>query len=241
MQVRTRAIVIRSVKYGESDLIVTCFTEVGVRPYLVKGVLKAKSKKYKAAHFQLLNQLDLLANHNDKGRLNSIKELRTSYIYHSIQLDVFKQSIAIFLAEVLATVLQEGWEDTGLFHYLEAAFQWLDNHDHTANFHLVFLMHLSKFLGIFPHGVQNNFPYFDMEDGRFVKYKPSGLHLDSEKLIDFRELIGINFDGMLRLKWNSTRRQEMLDIILTYFELHLPGFRKPRSLKVLKEVFNELS
>ena len=232
---------IRSVKYGESDLIVTCFTEVGIRPYLVKGVLKSKSKRFKPAHFQLLNQLDLLANHNDKGRLNSIKELRTSYIYHSIQLDIFKQSIAIFLAEILSTVLQEGMEDSGLFHYLEAAFQWLDNHDQTANFHLVFLMHLSKFLGIYPHGIQEKLPYFDMEEGRFVRIKPSGLYLESEKLIEFRELIGINFDGMLGLKWNSTKRQEMLEIILTYFELHLPGFRKPRSLKVLKEVFNELS
>ena len=65
--------------------------------------------------------------------------------------------------------------------------------------------------------------------------------MSGQELMFIKSLIGIKFDDMVRLKWNSEARQIVLDILLEYYELHLPGFKKPRSLKVLKEVFNEIS
>ena len=83
--------------------------------------------------------------------------------------------------------------------------------------------------------------FFDLEEGNFTISQPFRSFLTGKKLILFKSLIGIKFDDMLELKWNSESRQTVLDILLEYYELHLPGFKKPRSLKVLKEVFNEIS
>ncbi len=238
MLVSTKAIVLTSLKYGEADLIVKCFTEEGVKTYMLKRILKLKSKKVNIAYFQPLTQLKLTAIHNNKGNLNSIREARISYLYQSISINIFKQSIALFLAEVLSNALQEEEKNTTLFQYIETAFIWLDNHDNTANFHILFLLNLTKYLGFYPEMKENNAQYFDLTEGYFTNNKPLNNSVFGEKLILFKSIIGINFDVMERLQLNSNSRTMVLDILLEYYELHLPGFKKPKSLDVLKEVFN---
>lgn len=239
MLVSTKAIVLTSLKYGEADLIVKCFTEEGVKTYMLKRILKSKSKKVNIAYFQPLTQLKLTAIHNNKGNLNSIREARISYLYQSISINIFKQSIALFLAEVLSNALQEEEKNAILFQYIETAFIWLDNHDNTANFHILFLLNLTKYLGFYPEMKENNAQYFDLTEGYFTNNKPLNNSVFGEKLILFKSIIGINFDVMERLQLNSNSRTIVLDILLEYYELHLPGFKKPKSLDVLKEVFNE--
>ena len=70
MVVTTKAIVLSAIKYGDSDLIVKCYTEKGIKSYLLKRILKAKRGKLKVSYFQPLTQLELVASHNEKGRLN---------------------------------------------------------------------------------------------------------------------------------------------------------------------------
>ncbi len=248
MIVKTKAIVLTSLKYGDSDLIVKCFTEEGVKTYLLKRIFKLKSKKARLqtrniniAYFQPLTQLNIIANHNNKGSLNSIREAGISYLYHTLATDIYKQSIAIFLAEVLTQSLQEEEKNKILFQYIEAAFIWLDNHDSTANFHLIFLLNLTKYLGFYPATNDKNANYFDLVEGLFSDYKPLNNYVFGKELIYFKSLIGIKFDDNERLHLNSKSRKIVLNILLEYFELHLPGFKKPKSLNVLNEVFNEIS
>ena len=146
MIVKTKAIILTSIKYGEADLIVKSFTQEGIKTYLLKRVLKSKSKKVNIAYFQPLTQLQLLANHNNKGNLNSIREARISYLYQTLSTNILKQSVAFFLAEVLSYSLQEEEKNLTLFQYIETALIWLDSNDNTANFHLLFLLNLTKHL-----------------------------------------------------------------------------------------------
>lgn len=241
MLVNTKAIVLTSIKYGDSDLIVNCFTEMGVKSYLLKGVFKSKSKKVKAAYFQPLNQLELTAIHNMKGNLNRIREVRTAYFYRTVSTDIYKQAIAFFLAETLASALREEENNQELFTFIETSLQWLDQEEKTASFHLIFLFQLTRFLGFYPDTKFIEASYFDLQEGFFTNTKSLGPTIGGEKLILFKSLIGIKFDDMLRLKWNSDNRLILLNVLLEYYELHLPGFKKPKSLKVLKEVFNEIS
>jgi DNA repair protein RecO (recombination protein O) len=241
MLVKTKGIVLTSLKYGDSDLIVKCLTEQGMRSYMLKRIIGSKSKKIKLAYFQPLSLLELTANHNQKGRLNSLREVRASYLYGSVATDIRKQSIALFLAEVLASAIREEESDSSLFEYVEAALIWLDTHDRIANFHLLFLYRLTRFLGFYPDSKHFEQEYFDLVEGSFSKSRPIHPFLEKEKLALFRTLIGINFDDVVRLGWNSDKRQALLEILLTYYEFHLPGFTKPRSLNVLKDVFNEIS
>ncbi|MEN8187062.1 MAG: DNA repair protein RecO [Bacteroidota bacterium] len=237
MLVKTKAIVLTSIKFGEADLIVKCYTLVGVKSYLLKGVLKSKSKKINAAYFQPLTILNLTANHNYKGNLNYIKEARISFLYQTISTDIYKQTIAIFLSEVLANSLQEEDSDPALFSYLETALQWLDTHDRTANFHLLFMFNLTKLLGFYPEVKNKDAQFFDLQEGCFTDISPKFDYISGEKLNSFKSLIGTNFDVIHQLKFNANSRQSVLESLIVYYELHLPGFRRPKSLEILKEIF----
>ena len=237
MLIQTNAIVLSAIKYGEADLIVKCFTEEGMKSYLLRRILKSKSKKINIAYFQPLTQLRITANHNNKGNLNSIREANIKYLYQSIFNDIYKQSIVLFIAETLSHCIVEEEKNEPLYRYIETSLIWLDVNDKTSNFHLFFLMNLTKYLGFYPEMNLLNYNYFDLEEGVFVKTKPLNNSISGEKLILFKSLIGTNFDVIGQLGLNSRSRNIILDIILDYYNLHIPAFKKPRSLNVLKEVF----
>ncbi|MGB0892693.1 MAG: DNA repair protein RecO [Flavobacteriaceae bacterium] len=237
--VKTKAIVLSSLKYSDTSLIVRCFTlEDGLKSYLLKGVLSAKKGKIKAAYFQPLTQLKIEANHNIKGNLNSIKEVHVVNPYKNIYTNIFKQTIVLFLSEILSSTIQEEESNEQLFSFLETSFIWLDTNDKTSNFHLLFLLNLSRFLGFYPDLTNSNHSYFNLIDGNFSKSTVEKEVLFGDNLTQFKKLLGTNFDGIESIKFNKKERQQVLQIIIRYFELHLDGFRRPKSLKVLETVFN---
>ncbi len=155
--VTTKAIVLSSLKFSDTSLIVKCYTEEeGLKSYLIRGILKPKKGGLKAAHFQPLTQLNIVANHNTKSTLNSIKEVQVLYPYKTIHSDIVKQSVVLFLSEMLSNSIQEEEQNTNLYNYLETAFIWLDAHDKISNFHLLFLLNLTSFLGFYPDTSENN-------------------------------------------------------------------------------------
>ena len=239
MIISTPGLVLSSIKYGDSSLIVRILTrEAGLKSYLVKGVLQRKKGKVKAAYFQPLSQLELVVTHREKANLQYIREAKINYPYANLPTDWTKQAIVLFLAEVLTKVIREEEQNKGLYDYLETALQWLDTHDQVANFHLIFLLQLTKYLGFYPVTSTNHMPYFDLVEGEFITQQ--GIHpvLQGNELIHFKRLLGIHFEASHRIQLSKQERRRMLDVILTYFEVHLQGFSQPRSLAVLHEVFN---
>ena len=233
----TKAIVLSTIKYADYDIIVKCYTELGIKSYLVKRIFKQKKGKLSPAYFQPLTQLEITANYNPNKTLHFIKEATISYSYTTIPLNVLKQTIAVFLSEVLTNALREEETNLKLFTYLETALIWLDTHSKFANFHLLFLLNLTKYLGFYPEK-ENDSLYFDLEEGKFSNQPLSNQYISGENLIYFRTLLGTNFDILHELKFNKKERQIVLENLIQYFQLHLPGFRKPKSLEVLKVVFS---
>ncbi|WKD85526.1 DNA repair protein RecO [Polaribacter huanghezhanensis] len=237
--IKTKAIVFSSLKYGDTSLIVRCFTlEDGLRSYLLKGVLSAKKGKVKPAYFQPLTQLNIEANHNKKGSLNSIREVHIINPYKNIYTNIFKQTIVLFLSEILSSTIQEEEANEALFSFLETSLIWLDTNDKTSNFHLLFLLNLTKFLGFYPDTTHNNHTYFNLIDGVFTETTTEKEVVYGSDLVQFKKLLGTNFDGIESIKFNQQERQQVLQTILRYFELQLDGFRQPKSLKILETVFN---
>lgn len=235
---QTKAIVLHTIKYSDTSLITTCYTEkCGVKSYMLKGILKSRKSKIKPAYFQPLMQLILTANHNSKGTLNSIREVEIAHFYTSIHTNIKKQTIALFLAEILNYAIKEEELNASLFQYLEASFLWLDTHSNVSNFHLLFLLNLTKFLGFYPDLNSSTNLYFDLYEASFVT-KPNHHTVSGDKLVEFKKLLGINFDTIHIVNFNAESRQVVLSILIQYFELHLSGFRKPKSLQVLKSIFN---
>jgi len=234
----TNAIVLNAIKYGDTSLIATCYTKnCGIKTYMLKGILKSKKSKLKSAYFQPLMQLTLTANHNNKGNLNSIRDLEVIHFYNAIYTNIKKQSIALFLAEVVYNAIREEEKNSTLYQYLETSFLWLDTHDTISNFHLLFLLNLTKFLGFYPETTMMNASHFDLLEGAFTNSnKPNSV--SGENLTQFKKLLGINFDVLHTIDFNASNRQAVLAILIHYFELHLEGFKKPKSLEVLKSVFS---
>ena len=237
--ITSKAIVLSAIKYGDTSLIVKCFTELeGVKTYLIKGVLKSKKGKFKPSYFQPLTQIIITANNYSKGTLFTLKEVQVAQPYTTIHTSVVKQTIVMFLSEVLANIIQEEEENSALYVYIETALIWLDTHSEVANFHLLFLLNLSRFLGFYPDVSEKEKPVFSLIDGCFMDAGHEKLVISGEKLLLFKSLLGINFDAINTISYNKQERQVILQVIIQYFELHLEGFRKPKSLAVLETVFS---
>jgi DNA repair protein RecO (recombination protein O) len=235
----TNAIVLSKIRYRDNDLIVKCYTQKeGIVSYLLKGVFKSKKGYSKIAYYQLLSQLQLTTDHKAKRSLQYVKEVKNNYLYTSLHTNVLKSAIVMFLAEVLSTSLQEEEQNDTLYNYLEATLQWLDVNDNFANFHLLFLLNLSKHLGFYPDKSKIEAPYFNLKDGEFQLVKESKYSVFGENLTLLKRLLGITFDTLEEVKINAKQRQSFLSLILLYFELHLGSFKKPKSLQIFNEVFN---
>lgn len=238
MIVSTKAIVLRSIRYGEADLIVKCYTTSdGLKSYMLRGVLKAKKGKLKAAMFQPLTQLDVVASHKDKGTLEYIKEGKISAVNPSIGGNVQKTSIAIFLAEIIQNAIQEEEANPRLFDFLERSINWLETHDDFANFHLYFLVEFSRYLGFYPHAPTENDNFFNVLEGHFQTSETGNYSIGGKNCDLLKRFMACKDDELAQLKLNQDMRKGFLGFILFYYELQLQGFRQPKSLEVLNQLF----
>jgi DNA repair protein RecO (recombination protein O) len=239
MLTKNNSIVLSKIKYRDYDLIVKCYTqERGVVSYILRGVLKSKRGQTKTVYFQALSQLQLEENFKPNQSLHSIKEVKLSYIYKSLHTNIYKSAIVLFLSEILSNVLKEEEKNEDLFNYIITAFQYLDSEDSFSNFHLLFLLKLTRYLGIQPENLKDNYPYFNLESGIFESSNHGIYSVSGENLTLLKRLLGTNFDALDTIKINANQRQEFLNMLLYYFELHLGSFKKPKSLQVLNEVFH---
>lgn len=239
MQLSTKAIVISSLKYGDSSLIVRLFTlGGGLQAYLIKGILGRKKGRFKAGHFQPLTQLEIVGSPSRSGKLGYLREAAIAFPYQTVHADIRKSTLALFLSEILAHSIREEEPDPALFSYLESALQWLDHHEQIANFHIRFLIGLSRYLGFYPDRARSGAPYFDLGEGAFVQEPALHPVLGGEVLELFARFLETSFDSMAEVRPTHDQRRELLQALVTYYAIHLPGFREPRSLPVLEAVFS---
>ena len=237
--VTTNAIVIGTKKYGEADLIVTCFTASdGVKTYMLRGVLKSKKGKIRASHFQLLTQLEIEANHKNKGTLEYLKDVKIAIPYQTLHTDVIKGCLVMFLSEILTSTIREEEKNDSLYHFLSSSLILLDHTEEYANFHIYFLLQLSVHLGFYPDDSSINLPYFNLLDGLFQD-EVTKIYCEKGPFIeDLKGFFGIKFDGAMRIKLTKPQRSGILNLLLLYYQLHLQGFKKPKSLEILQQLFN---
>lgn len=239
MLLTTNAIVLSKLKYRDNDLIVKCYTEqLGVVSFLLRGILKSKKGNSKIAYFQLLSQLQLEIIYKQNRSLQVIKEIKLNYLYASLHSNILKSSIVMFLAEVLANTLKEEEQNTNLFSYIETTLLWLDTHSEYSNFHLLFLLNITKYLGFYPEEINTAYNYFNLLDGKFETKQQGKYTVCGENLTLLKTLLGITFDALSSVKINARQRQSFLSMILLYFELHLGSFKTPKSLQIFNQVFS---
>lgn len=237
MLVSTKAIVISAIKYQEKALIVKCFTRTdGLQNYFIPNAFSSNKRNQKIAYFQPLSILQLEAQHKKKGNLDYIKEIQVSYLYHDIPTNIFKSTMILFLSEVLNQCIREEEKNIELFDFLEASLIWVDNSKQNNNAHLTILIKLTQFLGFYPDVKNIDTLYFDKLEGTFSNYYNTN-SLDSNESEIIKKLLSLNFSDNTT-KISNQERQFLLNFLIDYYILHLDGFKKPKSLEVLSEVFS---
>jgi len=238
MVVTTKGIVLSSVKYGDSHLIVSCFTEIsGLKSYMLHNILSSRRGKLKSSYFQPLTLLELEAVHKDRGSLEKIREAKVIHPYRTLHVDMIKTTMVIFLAEMLKNSIKEEEKNLDLFRFLESSLIWLDDHEQIANFHIMFLLKLSKYLGFYPDTTQFNKKYFNLIEGNFQDSKTNNYCEKGSSVQFLKQFFGIDFDAISGIKLTKTARFETLNLLLMYYKLHLHNFKNPKSLLVLKQLF----
>ena len=237
MLVKTKAIVISSIKFQEKSLIVKCFTlSDGLKSYFVRDAFSSRKSNQKIAYFQPFSILEVEAIHKNKGTLENFKEIKLATPFQTIHSDIIKSTIVLFLSEMMHYSIHEEEKNEALFTYLETALLWLDAHDDMANFHLIFLLEATKYLGFYPDISDIDLLFFEMIEGVFTPFNAISSLSEHETAL-FKKLLSLKFDTDQKT-FHIIERQLLLKILIDYYSFHLEGFRKPKSLDVLKEVFS---
>ena len=237
----TKGIVLRTVKYGETSVIASIFTELfGIQSYMVNGV-RTSGKTTKAHFFQPSSILEMEVYHNELKNLQRIKDLKWSTLYKNILSNVIKNGVALFMVELLQKNLKQPETNEDLFHFCEDAFLELDQADEsiTANFPIYFAMQLAPFLGI---RLQNNYSekrnIFNLQDGIFSEEKSmTAEHVDAEISFYISELLkAIHPNDLREIKMNRKMRAAILKVMENFYAWHLPEFGSMKTLNVLSEI-----
>lgn len=233
-------------RYGETSLVVTAFTELfGIQTYMINGVRTTKKAGLKAAMYQSGAILDATVYHNEQKNMQRIKEANWGILYKQIFRSVIKNNIALYMAELILKSLKQPEENIPLFQFCEDAFLALDEANNTisANLPLYFTLHLAGFFGFginrLPISMQEGAGFFlDLEAGIFSTDLPNHTnYLSHENAAIVSELLNtmqpIELD---EFKLNHLKRRELLKAFTEYFALHVQDFGTMKTLPVLQEV-----
>lgn len=237
----TKAIILRSVKYGETSLIVTAYTELfGLQSYIVQGVRTATKKGAgKANYFQPGAILELVVYHNELKHLQHIKEFKWSYLYNRVMSDVIKNCVLLYMIELLQKCIKQPESNPDLFYFAEEALKHLDAADETetAGLSIYFALHLATFFG-FQLNDEQQLPVLDLQEGKFTDLYPQHVYyVDGKTASLIFELLKVMQPAELsEVPMNHLQRRAILEALETFYALHLPEFGKMKTLQVLQTV-----
>jgi DNA repair protein RecO (recombination protein O) len=237
---KTRGIVLHQIKYTDSGIVVQLYTrKFGRQSFLIKGMRNRKAGKHSIL-FQPMFILDLEMYYKSSREIQSLKEFSVSFTPYNIFTDIRKSCVAIFLGEVLTSVLREESPHEEMFDFIEEAVIWFDgSREEYANFHIGFLAGMTSFLGFEPGQRSDSEDlFFDMANGIFVPVPPLHGNYAGEEISSLlAQIFSSSYDNLSSISLNGRLRNEILDVLVRYYSLHLPALRKLNSLEVLKEVF----
>lgn len=236
---KTRGIFLHAVKYSETSLIATIYTEAyGRQTFMINGV-RSKNSTVKASVFQPLYLLDIEIYYKPGRGIHRLKNARIASPYSTIPFDIRKSTQVLFLAEILYKCLREEESNKELFNFLYHALTLLDlSETGINNFHIWFLFKLTRFLGINPsrdNALISNF--FDLQSALFVSHEP--LHnqfADKHVTILFSRLFDIDSSSIEKLNYTQNERKLVLEKLLEFYKIHFDNLGEIKSLEVLKEV-----
>jgi DNA repair protein RecO (recombination protein O) len=240
MHEKSKCIVLHTIPYKDSVAIVHLFSEKLGRIACFLSISRSKKSAVKANLFQPLSILELEIYVKGSKEIYQIKEAKTAFPLIQIYTNPIKSALAMFTAEFLFRIVREQEQNASLYQFIETSIHILELSDKgIANFHLVFLLKFTAYLGFYPHESDaENDRYFDLLNGVFVAQVPIHSHyLKPDQTLAMAKLLRINYENMGAFAYNRQQRHEIITQILDYYRLHLTSFPVIKSLDVLKLLF----
>lgn len=239
MMVKTKAIVLRPTKVGENRLITELYTEQLGRCAVACTVSSSGKGKMKKQFFEPLTIIEADMDRQPSRNIATLKDIRPAHPYRSLHTDGAKMSIAFFLSEFLLYTTRGEENNDALFRFVETSLHTLD--DITtgyANFHLVFMMRLCRFIGFYPDTHRNGFDkWFDLMSARFTATRPKHYYYLNELESNvMNTILRMSYDNMHLFRFTRDERNRCTDLMLRYYRLHLPNFPEMKTLEVLRSL-----
>lgn len=237
---KTQGIILHTVKYGDSSMIVYMLTRhAGRQSYMVQGVRSSKSKSNKAALFQPMFLVEFEGIETSHSQMHRIKDLHSSLTLRSLAFDISKSTIALFMAETIYRLVRETEPNEQLFDFIYHSVAALDSLESgVANFHLWFLVKLSYFLGFYPENEHKPDAWFDIQEGCFCQSLPNHKQVFSQQdSLILHQLMNIEIENLAQIELKGQSRSNFLSNLLIYFNYHFEEAHNIRSVEILREVF----
>lgn len=238
MEMNLSAVVLHSFMFSDTKMIADILTETEGRTSCVVKVPRSKSSRSLRNLFQPLSLLELTVDRKSVRLMPTVKEAHLAYAYSSIPFKADKLSISFFIAEFLKATTRNGQNDPLMFRFVSESLKWLDcTKSGYANFHIAFLIRMTRFAGISPN--LSNYTEgcrFDLVNGCFSAQGTGKAFLSAADAATILKLMRMNYGNMRLFRMSRTERNRCLDIIADFYRLHLPEFGELRSLDVLREM-----
>lgn len=234
---KTQGFVLKLLKYGDTSAILYIYTrDFGMKSFMIKGFFGAKKKQLRILQFPLV-QVELSFKLNPHADIINLYQVFPVNVFGKIDQNPVKLLIMQFLSEVLHISLKNDEPNKRLYQHLERQlFVFYEKREKFADFHLIFFVKLTSFLGFFPNAENVTLPFFDLQEGKFTAQKNSLFGLNEMDTKLWLKLIQSEFTKDSANQFHRKQREKLLQILLNYYQVHIPGFYTPKSLEIIQEV-----
>lgn len=236
---KTLGIVLHTMKYSDTSVITRIFTRnFGLKSFIIKGVRTKKSKKL--GLLQPFTILELDVKFTQKSDLGWVKELNLSETTYELSTNVLKSSLVFFCAELLYHTIEQDYQNEELFDGVHDAILKLDRGDNIANFHIWFMLEVSRYYGFYPQKMKNqDQKYFNIINGGFESLINNHDHVLGEiTSLNLQLFLGTIFDNSMSIRLSADERSNLLDSLIAYFHVHIDGMKKLKSQEILNTIFS---
>lgn len=233
-------VALRTIKYNDKHSILSAYSlELGRVLFLISAGSGREAVRRRAL-FMPLNFFECEADIRPGREMHTLRDVRVTMPLHGVHSHPLKNGIAMFVADILNSILRENQPDEATFAFLIDAIAHLDSANMgVANFHICFLYRLGRFIGIEPDAsTYQAGSVFDMIDGRFRQSAPlhnNYLHPQDAKTVAL--LSRMTYNNMGYFKFSRSQRNEIVDAILQYYSIHYNSLSQLQSLEVLRCLF----
>lgn len=236
---KEQGIILSTIRHNDKTSVVHIFTKSHGHVTFIFHLAKTGKSIARNTLLQPLTQLEFDSQYIPNDSLQQLREPKNNSPYTEIQYDPVKRAMVLFISEFLSYALKEESRNERLFNYICDSINRLDRSSKFSNFHLLFMLGITQFIGIRPNSEKYLPGYFlDLQNGDFIKELPThNDYISAESSYKLAMLLSSDYENMDNIPLTRQGRIQILYCMNEYFKLHIPGFPTLKSIEILESIF----